>query len=152
GPEAEARGEGVDAVAELARGQGREPVEDRREERRVDPGGEEAHAAGRPPRPHPPPRARPPHYPQHGGAERPAEDGREQEALHEVEDEAAGSLAVEAVPGLHAERRVERKRKVEEHPEQAEDGEEREAGGDRAEAEALRDPLRSVLDEPEAAR
>ena len=68
-----------------------------------------------------------------------------------VEDEPAERLPVEAVPLLDAECGVEVEGQLEESGEDAQDPEEGEAGGDRAEAQGSRRPSCRGLDEAEAA-
>src|SRR3972149_6082868 len=94
---------------------------------------------GRPrPGPEPPGPSHLPHDPEHEAEDRGAEGDGEGEPLRAVEEEAAPGLAVEAVPLLDPEGPGEGEGQVEEHGEQTQDGEEEEAGPDRAEPEALR--------------
>ena len=152
GAEAGATGQVEDRLLQLPLRERGEPVEDRREDGRVDPGREEAEGGGDAPGPQPPRRAHPLHEPEDRGEDGAAEEGGEGGALQPVEEEAADGLAVEPVLLLDAEGRVEVEGQLEERREEAEHREEGEAGGDRSRAERGRDAAGRRLDGAEAAR
>src|SRR5262249_59357609 len=91
---------------------------------------EQAEDRYRAPGPEPPARAHELHHPEDRAEDRGPQSGGQGEAFHAVEQEAAESLAIEAVLLLDHERRVEGERQAEEHGQQAEGAVEDEADAD----------------------
>ncbi len=140
------------AFAQLARRQRREAVEERREQCRVDPGGEQVEAGDERPGPEPPAAAEAGHHEEERREQRSPEQGGEGEALQAVEEEAAERLAVEAVFLLDVKRRVELDRQREDGARETEQAEEGESARDRAEAHARGHRLGPGRGEAETAR
>ena len=101
--EAAALRQALDASGQIGIGQGRELVEQRGDEHRIDDEQRQVEHHPEAPGPGPPVRAGAAHQPQHGGGQRQPQHGRHQQALERVRHEQPGCHAVETETGFQSE-------------------------------------------------